>query len=128
MLRKGTSLLPLHSLPSPSIPPYLSPSLTSLPLPLTSKPLSLKRKVFNQCVLPVLTYGTETWRLTKHLELSSARREMEGKMQGITRRDTQRAPWIREQTKVDDILATVKNKKWAWAGLVTRAEVIAGHR
>ncbi len=28
-------------------------------------PLSLKRKVYNQCVLPVLTYGSESWRLTK---------------------------------------------------------------
>ncbi len=31
-------------------------------------PLSLKRKVYNQCILPVLTYGLETWRLTKELE------------------------------------------------------------
>ncbi len=31
-------------------------------------PLSLKRKVYNQCILPVLTYGSETWRLTKELE------------------------------------------------------------
>ncbi len=28
-------------------------------------PLSLKRKVYNQCILPVLTYGSETCRLTK---------------------------------------------------------------
>ncbi len=42
-------------------------------------PLSLKRKVYNQCILPVLTYGSETWRLTKELErkLRSAQRGME---------------------------------------------------
>ncbi|CAG9828634.1 unnamed protein product, partial [Diabrotica balteata] len=28
-------------------------------------PMCLKRKVFNQCVLPVLTYGVETLTLTK---------------------------------------------------------------
>lgn len=28
-------------------------------------PISLKRKTFNQCVLPVLTYGAETLTLTK---------------------------------------------------------------
>lgn len=28
-------------------------------------PLSLKRTVYNQCVLPVMTYGAETWHLTK---------------------------------------------------------------
>ncbi len=31
-------------------------------------PLSLKRRVYNQRILPVLTYGSETWRLTKELE------------------------------------------------------------
>ena len=33
---------------------------------LTSKlPISLKRKVYNQCILPVMTRGSETWNLTK---------------------------------------------------------------
>ncbi len=31
-------------------------------------PLSLKRKVYNHCILPVLMYGSETWRLTNGLE------------------------------------------------------------
>ncbi len=31
-------------------------------------PLSLQRKVYNHCILPVITYGSETWRLTKELE------------------------------------------------------------
>ena len=30
-------------------------------------PMSLKRKVFNQCVLPAMTYGCQTWSLTKAL-------------------------------------------------------------
>ena len=30
--------------------------------------LSLKRKVYNQCILPVLTYGSETWNRMKALE------------------------------------------------------------
>ena len=28
-------------------------------------PINLKRKVFNQCILPTLTYGCQTWTLTK---------------------------------------------------------------
>ncbi len=50
-------------------------------------PLSLKRKVYNHCILPVLTYGSETWRLTKELErkLRSAQRGMERRMLGTTR-------------------------------------------
>ncbi len=28
----------------------------------------------------------------------------------------EQALWIREQRKVEDILATIKKKKWAWEG------------
>ncbi len=37
-------------------------------------------------------------------------------MLGITWRDRKRAMWIREQTNVEDILMTIKKKKWSWAG------------
>ncbi len=65
-------------------------------------PLSLKRKVYNHCIILVLTYGSETWGLTKDLErkLRSAQRAMERRMMGITWRHRKRASWIREQTKV----------------------------
>ncbi len=85
-------------------------------------PLSLKREVYNQCILPVLTYESETWRLTKELQikLRSAQRGMERRLLGITWRDRKRASWIREHTNVADILMTIKNKKWTWAGHVMR--------
>ncbi len=85
-------------------------------------PLSLKGKVYNQCVLPILTYGSKTWHLTKEQErkLRSARRGMERKMLGITRRHRKRATFIREQTKVGDTLTTIKMRKWSWAGHVMR--------
>ncbi len=85
-------------------------------------PLSLKRKVYNQCILPVLMYGAETWRLTKELErkLRSAQRGMERRMLGITWRDRKQASWIMEQTKDEGIVVTIKNKKWTWAGYVIR--------
>ncbi len=41
-------------------------------------------------------------------------------MLGITWRDRKLASWIREQTKVKDILMTIKNKKWTWAGHILR--------
>ena len=41
---------------------------------------------------------------------------------GISLRDRKRATWIREQTKVDDILSTIKKKKWTWAGHVMRRD------
>ncbi len=85
-------------------------------------PFSLKRKVYNQCILLVLTYGSETWRLIKELEkkLRSAQRGMERRLLGITWRDIKRASFIREQTKVEDILMTIENKKWTWAGHIMR--------
>ncbi len=76
-------------------------------------PLSLKRKVYNQCILPVLTYGSETWHLTKkeqERKLRSTQRGMERKMLCITWKDRKRATWIREQTKADDILMTIQTK------------------
>ncbi len=86
-------------------------------------PLSLKRKVYKQCVVPVLTYDSETWHLTKELEKKqrSAQRGTERKMFGVTWRNRKRATWIREQTKVEDILTTTKMRKWSWAGHVKRS-------
>ncbi len=85
-------------------------------------PLSLRRKVYNQCTLAVLTYGSQTWRLTKELErkLRRAQRGIERRFLGITWRDKKRALWIRDETKVEDILMAIKNKKWTWAGHVMR--------
>ena len=53
-----------------------------------------------------MTYGSETWTTTRLLErkLISAQRGMERSMMGISLRDRKRATWIREQTKVEDIL------------------------
>lgn len=34
--------------------------------------LPLKRVEYSQCVLPMMTYGAETWRLAKQLESESA--------------------------------------------------------
>jgi len=52
-------------------------------------PLCLKRKVYDQCVLPVLTYGCETWTLNAKMtqKLQVAQRGMERCMLGITKRD-----------------------------------------
>ena len=43
-------------------------------------PMSLKRKVANQCVLPAMTYGCQKWSLTKALvrKLETSQRAMKG--------------------------------------------------
>ena len=52
-------------------------------------PICMKRKIFNQCILPVLTYGCETGTSTKKINqiLAVTQRAMEKSMLGITRRD-----------------------------------------
>ena len=89
-----------------------------------SLPLCLKRKVFNQCVLPVMTYGSETWItiLETERKLTSTQRAMERLMLGVTLRDKKKASEIREQTKVEDIIQSIKKKKWQWVGHVYRRQ------
>ena len=55
-------------------------------------------------------------------KLISTQRAMERIMMGISLRDRKRATWIREQTKVEDIMSTIKKKKWTWAGHVMRRD------
>ena len=87
-------------------------------------PVCLKRKVYNQCILPAMIYGCETWKLTKVIEnkLRSAQRAMERSMLGITLKDRKRASWVRDQTKVKDIIVAIKEQKWKWAGQIARRE------
>ena len=62
-----------------------------------------------------MTYGCETWKLTKRTEnlLRIAPTAMERAMLGITMRDRHRA-----RTGVKDIVQVVKKQKWRWAGHV----------
>ena len=69
-------------------------------------PPSLKKKLYHQWIVPVLTYVSEMWSITKFLE----QKGMEIMMFGITLRDRKKASWIREHTKVEDILTTIKRK------------------
>lgn len=90
----------------------------------TKLPLCLKRKVFDQCVLPVLTYGCETWttNIKAIQKLQVAQRGMERRMLNISLRDRKKCSWIREQTKVCDVIRKIKSLKWKWAGHVARRE------
>lgn len=84
--------------------------------------MQIKRKVFESCVLPVITYGCETWSLTKqHREkLERCQRAMERSMTGTKRQDRVRSTKIREKTKIVDITTRVDQQKWRWAGHMIR--------
>ena len=66
-------------------------------------PMCLKRKIYNSCIIPAMTYGCETWKLTKRSEnqLRITQRAMERAMLGITLRNRKRSTWIREVTGVN---------------------------
>jgi hypothetical protein len=82
---------------------------------------SLKTKVFNQCLLPVMTYGAETWTLPARLvKFKVAQRAMERAMLGISLRDRIRNQVIRQRTKVTDIAHRISMLKWQWAGDIRR--------
>ena len=85
-------------------------------------PMSLKRKVYDQCVLPVMTYGAETLTLTKYTveKLEVAQRKMERAMLGIRIQDRVRNSEIRRRTGVQDIIRRITTLKWKWAGHVAR--------
>ncbi|CAG4968657.1 unnamed protein product [Parnassius apollo] len=85
-------------------------------------PQSLKTKVYNQCVLPVMTYGSETWSFTagRMRTLKVAQRAMERAMLGVSLRDRLRNEDIRSKTRVTDIAQRISKLKWQWAGHIAR--------
>ncbi|NNK28772.1 MAG: reverse transcriptase family protein, partial [Flavobacteriaceae bacterium] len=87
-------------------------------------PVSLKRKVYNQCIIPTMSYASETWTLTKKMigRLRTSQRAMERIMLNITRKDRWRNTVIRNKTKVLDIIQVAKINKWRWAGHVARMQ------
>ena len=95
----------------------LSNILESKPIPMI-----LKRKAFNQCIIPTMTYATETWSLTKAqaTQLQTAQQQMESKMLGIRLKDRKTNLWIRQWTRVKEVVAESKRMKWRWAGHVIR--------
>ena len=85
-------------------------------------PMSLKRKVFNQCVLPATTYGCQTWSLKKALvkKLETSQRSMIRKMLNVKLKDRIRISIIRQRTRLTDIVQYVTNTKWKWAGHIAQ--------
>ena len=85
-------------------------------------PMTLKKKVFNQSILPIMTYGCQTWSLTKELssKLQTTQRSMERKMLGIKLQDKVPCTTIRQKTGVTDVLKHTLKQKWNWAGHIAR--------
>ena len=92
--------------------------------------ICLKRRVYNSSVLAAMTCGAETGTLTKQAQnkLATAHTKMERSMRNITHKDRNTNIWVRERTKVIDIINTVRKMKWSWAGHINRLNTIDGPR
>lgn len=84
--------------------------------------IKIKKKTFDTCILPCITYGCETWALTKgHRDkLARCQRGMERSMLGLKLRDKVRNIDIRSKTKLTDILSRIDRLKWRWTGHMLR--------
>ena len=92
--------------------------------------ICLKRQVYNSCVLPAMTYGTDTWILTKQAQnkLAAAQTKIERSMISITYTYRKTNIWVREMTNVIYIINTVRKLKLPWAGISTASKTTDGPR
>lgn len=71
----------------------------------------MNRKDFNQCVLFVLTYGTEMWILTKNFAQKVAQQVMERQTLGLTLRDHVTNIELHSRTILIDLVDKTENVK-----------------
>ena len=78
-------------------------------------PLSLKRKLIDMCILPILTYGPQTWSLTESqmTKLKVRQRVMEPSVLGIRFSDRIRNTLIHSKTGIADVGIKTASLKWA---------------
>lgn len=89
-----------------------------------SIPVSEKRRVWDMCILPVLTYGCQTWAYTAATtqKLKVCQHSMERSMLGIRLSDKQTLANIRKKTKIIDVTRKTKTLKWRWTGHIMRSK------
>jgi hypothetical protein len=85
-------------------------------------PLHLKKRLYDACVLPVLTYGCQTWSLSEgnSSKLAVAQRSMERSMLHKKMKDRVSSLKLRKATKLKDVIETTRELKWNWAGHLAR--------
>ncbi|PZC78089.1 hypothetical protein B5X24_HaOG202624 [Helicoverpa armigera] len=82
----------------------------------------VKTKLYNTCILPVLTYGCETWALTKALykKLETCQTAMQRSMLNIRKSDRIRNTTIRRRMKIENVTTRIRKLKWKWSGHIVR--------
>lgn len=81
-----------------------------------------KKRLFDSCVLSVLTNGCQSWAVTDALKekLAVEQKSMERKMLKISWTDKISNVKLRKQTKLIDVNVKAKTIKWRWAGHIQR--------
>ena len=74
------------------------------------------------CILPCLTYGSQTWTFTNKIinKIIICQRAMERSILSLRKIHRIRSQEIRKKTKLTDALHQALKLKWNWAGHVTR--------
>ena len=87
---------------------------------INNSPFHLKKQVMDQCILPTMTYGCQTWSLNKQTinKLRIAQRAMERKILDLKLKDKIPCSEIRKRTKIIDIIEYILKQKWKWAGRI----------
>lgn len=90
------------------------------------KEVSKKTKltVYNTIYKPILTFGCESWTLTKQQESKIQASEMKylRGIMGITKRDRIRNEEIRKELEVDPVKKTIERQQLRWFGHLSRME------
>ncbi|KAI8428464.1 hypothetical protein MSG28_007275 [Choristoneura fumiferana] len=84
--------------------------------------LRLKKIIMDSCILPCLTYASQTWTFTNKVKnkILSCQHAMERSILKLKRIDKIRNTDIRRKTKLTDALQHALKLKWKWAGHLAR--------
>ena len=74
------------------------------------------------CAASYDIHSADTWILTKQAQnkIAAAQTKMERSILNIAYKDRKINVWVREKTKVIDIISNVRQMKWSWAGHINR--------
>lgn len=81
------------------------------------------KKIFDFFILPILTYGCQTWSITKQnmRNLEPCQHSMERSMLNDKLKDKIKLETLLNQTKINEITYCIRKLKWRWAGHMLRS-------
>ena len=88
-------------------------------------PIDTQKQVMDQCILPTMTYGCQTWSLDKQLTnklRGTTQRAVERKMLNFKLQDKVPCSEIRQRTKIIHIIECTFKQKWKYAKTYSKNE------